>query len=316
MGNFIKLKKSRFFLCALSVASISFIGGGAFQWTNPPILQEIKSAVKNIIKERSTNKVPSYSTKTCNILEWSENQSNGKFDLIVGHAYGSPSRPDDGYVSPNLINFLNNINQQPQRIIFTGDVLAKPSMKRWRKISETLNDYTPELLIAPGNHDVGWDDNTRRDVFYQNFTVSLPHFIVENNQVIVIIDSTVEPWSIDDSTFKKINMLSSTSKNLFIFVHHIMNPDQLNIANSNEGFPGTKKMVKNLESIYELSDKFKEIYIISGDTGAFSTKPRVDCRYNQNVYFVAAGLGDDPEDQVLILQENHVYTANLRNRDN
>ena len=47
-----------------------------------------------------------------------------KFSLIVGHAYGSPSKSKQkSFIAKNLDNFLSNNIDHIENIIFTGDVL-------------------------------------------------------------------------------------------------------------------------------------------------------------------------------------------------
>ena len=89
--------------------------------------------------------------------------------LIVGHAYGSHSKSDKRGnigIAPKVKEFYLRNKKKIDLIIFSGDVLKEPSIKKWEALYSDLKK-NKGIYIAPGNHDVdgNYYDSARRDVF-------------------------------------------------------------------------------------------------------------------------------------------------------
>ena len=165
-----------------------------------------------------------------------------------------------------------------------------------------LNKYNIQILVAPGNHDIGFGDNAKKDIFNKFFNENFP-YTPNNNSNIIIEDSTSNNWLIDDETFKIANL---NEKRKFIIRHHIPISELKYIANSLEG------VSDNLPDIKSLASRFKyETYIISGDTGGVEKMPRVVCQKFGKIIVVANGLGEVDDDKIIIISKNKPYLFNL-----
>ena len=72
---------------------------------------------------------------------------------------------------------------------------------------------------------------------------------------------------------------------------------------------------KTLPSVKNLQKKInnlKSLTIISGDGGAFSELPRLTCLIYKNIKFIINGIGDVNDDEIIIINENKLFTYNLK----
>ena len=85
--------------------------------------------------------------------------------MIIGHAYGQPSKAKiDSFIAPNVERFLFKNISNIQNIIFTGDIFAVPSSSKWERLFEQFD--SAKIYISPGNHDLLSPDS--KDVFLKN----------------------------------------------------------------------------------------------------------------------------------------------------
>ena len=229
--------------------------------------------------------------------------------LIVGHAYGSPSREDDGKISPYLTKFLEESKTKIKEVIFTGDVLKKPSPERWKLFKQEMEILGMTVKISPGNHDVGKGDNILRDIFDQEFNFVYPQIEPDDDRIIVLIDSGKSSGRIDVDLINLLEDYESSDKTLLIFSHHILRPDPLGVANSTKEIDLTNN---NINVLRGLKSKFKRIYLISGDSGVRSSQPRLDCISYENIFFISSGIGDFPQDKILVLQGSKILKMDVR----
>ena len=237
-------------------------------------------------------------------------KNSNKLILIVGHAYGRPGT-NYGTISANLIKFLDKNHKKFKMIIFTGDVLSYPSEKRWNNFIEYINKKSQSFIIAPGNHDTGSKkENTKRDIFKKTFIWDFPLKIKMNKKYFLVEDTTMDPWKLSKKIFKLIEDIGSQPQsNLHIFAHHVLRPNPEEIANSLEDKPS------NLPNYFfilnKYTNKFNNIFIFSGDTGAFPNKPRSECLKKNNLFFISQGLGNLDNDEIIFLHENKIFKTNL-----
>ncbi len=220
--------------------------------------------------------------------------------IIIGHAYGSPYLKND-FISEKFINFVNDNENKINHIIFTGDVFYIPSDKRWNKLKSIFSKNIG-IYIAPGNHDVGFKDNSQRDSYNRSgFKNNFPYKTTLSGFNIIVEDSTTNNWDINEEVINLSNSINNL-KPILILRHHIPSREFVNLANSTDG-----KRIK-LKTLGQLNRKFKkEITIISGDSGAFLNQPRIFCTKKEKINLIINGIGDLYNDTILILSKGKIY---------
>jgi hypothetical protein len=222
-----------------------------------------------------------------------------KFSLIVGHAYGSPSKSKQkSFIAKNLDNFLSNNIDHIENIIFTGDVFSVPTSIKWNKL---LDKYSStNIYIAPGNHDVQRLDS--REIFNSTRVNSIffPFEIIVEQKKIIIDDSVQSNWNVSDELVELIN---SNNSDILIARHNVPITELLPLANSKAGFTDLPNL-NDFQNSFKLNNR---ITWIIGDGGAYLNSPRISCFKYSNHKFIVNGIGDVKGDTVLILYKKQLY---------
>ena len=279
----------------LSFAIIFFLFGYFINAYKIVFIWKINSFIKNF-KNSSSLCIP----ETKNIPQNSM--------IIVGHAYGNPLssvfRGDQG-ISPKLTKVLKNNAKQINEIVFSGDVLHNPSLKRWENLFSELENF--KIYIAPGNHDVGLgNDSAKRDIFKmftQNSEINnnYPFFFKKDNSLFIIDDSNL----LRNSLKKIIEIISNNNKfkKVFIIRHHILTKSMSKLTNGIPSHPLIEeKFLKKEMDLF----KDKEIIFIYGDGGS-SHRLSLYCREIGNVKHLINGIGENNDDIILIFNNNNLY---------
>ena len=246
---------------------------------------------------RETNFFIIKNSQNCD-LEYIQNIPKGA-SIIVGHPYGSPIY-HNGFISKDLEFFLKSNKGKLDKIFLTGDVFSVPTKENWENLYSLIG-RNADLIIAPGNHDVGSSQN--RILFNETIkhSTNFPITIKLRNRVILVEDSVLNNWLINSDIIDVINQ-NINKKPLILLRHNIPASDFISIANSKYGIS------RKLPTFADLSKKIKnETIIISGDGGAFKHLPRFFCRRKNNLTFILNGLGDQKEDIILVLTEQNLY---------
>lgn len=198
---------------------------------------------------------------------------------------------------------------QKRDCFISGNILAKPSIAKWNKFKKFMTNHTNRIEIAPGNHDVGHGDNSLNDVFSLAFGIDYPRLITKGQDHLLLINTNARGWTISGEAVNKINQIRTKKRNLYIFSHHLLQPNPVSIANSLAGFD------KNATSAYEIisgfSQDFEKIIVFSGDTGAFRNRPRFNCLQNGNVKFIASGIGGFDDDEAIAMVGSKLFRVKL-----
>ena len=241
--------------------------------------------------------------KSCDVEQI--NHIPNKSIAVIGHAYGNPGTENE-FISPKVKSFLDQNITKFNLIIFSGDVFKTPSKEKWNKLFKMFGKKV-EIIIAPGNHDVGFEDILLREEFNDSdFSRTIfPFPIIRKNHKIIIDDSTFNNWAIGEKTYKLIDYNDEFQKNIIIR-HHIPVKDLLFLANSKDGFR------KNLPSLNNLEKMIKEnTLIIAGDSGAFKHLPRIFCTEKNNLKIIFNGIGDIEGDKIIIINEDDIYSYQI-----
>ena len=244
----------------------------------------------------------------CEVPFYSFKEGSKKTSLIIGHAYGS-SRNLNGLISPNLDKYLMENNLQFKEIIFTGDLIHTPSIKKWRALKDKMKSLDIKIKIAPGNHDIGTvNENPSRDIFFQEFDLNYPYIEKRDSLLMIYLDSTKNPGQIDEKIVRMLENSEPSENSVFIFSHHILRPQPHLIAN---GLTGHKLDINNIDVLAKAKKNFKKIYLISGDSGI--NYQGVDCLQFQNIFFISSGINDSNNDRALILKDGNLFQSKLLN---
>ncbi len=234
--------------------------------------------------------------------------------LIIGHAYGSTKeskRRDDFGVAPKIIRFYKNNKRKIKTIIFSGDVLRVPSLKKWNMFYSNF-DSDIDIHIAPGNHEYGGEYNPEwRKVFEfsqkeRGVPISYPYHIKDKNNLIILDNSNENKF--DHLKISKIIKDFGSEKNIFIIRHHVL----INSLKWSANMSGPQSLLnsKNINKLIpnKLNNKITFIY---GDGGSTWRLPRIDCKKIDKITHIVNGIGDLKKDHILVLVSEELYSMEI-----
>lgn len=230
---------------------------------------------------------------------------NEKVSLIIGHAYGSPTA-NNNFLSPKLESFLIKNQYKIDTIFFTGDLFSIPTSKKWNKLYSLLDSKT-KIYISPGNHDVGVGNISRRKLFKESmfFIKDYPYKFSIDNKDFILEDSTVNHWNLSKESIKIINEIPK-QREVILLRHNIPVKELLALSNSMAGYGNNLPSKRNLNKLI-----IRQTLIISGDGGAFSNLPRLYCHEFGKLKFIVNGIGELPNDKILIIHKNSIFKYDL-----
>lgn len=251
-----------------------------------------------------------YETCTLPQIEIASLKNNDQTDmsLIIGHAYGNPRDAQQGKIAASLTDFLQSHSIKFGDMYFTGDILPSPSLEWFARLKDEMSEFAREIYAVPGNHDTGFSPSSDHSIFMQSFGMSYPALLSRDGADFLLIDTIEHPWAITSQAIELAKNSAGTTDTLFILAHSILRPDPTEIANSLDGIPDP--LPDNLTLIAQLKDVYANVFVVSGDTGAFGTRPAVECRVYENVTFVSQGLGVD-KGIILAIRDRQLFTLPL-----
>ena len=198
---------------------------------------------------------------------------------FFGHAYGKPALIDHK-MDPSILSFLE---EDYTKVVYGGDFIYDTNdqieIENFVEFNKKRN-----FVLIPGNHDVNSKlfnhQENRFELVGNNLLVYLNTNFNNINEVQNSVDFLTE-------TIRK-----NIFKNVLIFSHQLFySKSNFDIrTNSRENYELTNLFY---DEIYEyLININKNIFIYSGDIGAFRYTPY--CYYNQieNISFYSSGLGN------------------------
>ncbi len=230
--------------------------------------------------------------------------------LIIGHGYGSPKSKNEK-LDTGLSEFLKKNKDKFSRIIFTGDIFKNPTSESWDYLEKFSKELNFNYYIAPGNHDVGYGDSVERSLFQKFYTPSLKYPLVLNvgSNLIVIDDSTINPWRLQSKTFEIINKNADINTTLFLISHHISSKELSIFANSSKFKPSNLLTLKEINMNF--GSLYKKIFLVNGDTGAHNYLPSTSCIEDGNILNIANGIGGKNTDEILILENESIARISI-----
>lgn len=255
------------------------------------VLNKIKIKVNAIRTSRLIK------TNNCSINRIKEIPNNST--IIIGHLYGSP-KYHNNFIDKNTEKLLDKNKSKIKNLFLTGDIFFSPDKKKWANLYNSYGD-SMNIIIAPGNHDIGNLKNLK--IFNQSIKQAkyFPFIYKDSNNVFIFENSIESGWKIDENIFSKINSIEK-NKTIFLLRHNIAAKELILLANSRAFLD------KNLHNFKEINKKLnRKIIIISGDSGAFKNLPRVFCRSNDKVRHIINGIGGIKGDSLLIISNKKLY---------
>ena len=256
---------------------------------------------KNEFNDDTTKKLLGWGT--CEIEKILELPSS--FSVLVGHAYGAPSKSKlDGFIAPNVENFLLKNTQNIQNIIFTGDVFSVPDSSKWNNLFKKFGPA--KIYVAPGNHDFLRPDS--KEIFSQNKFIrkDFPFDLSFGDLSVVVDDSITSNWRAGENL--KLFLKTIIADDIFIARHNMPISQLLPYANSNSGNPD----ITTVSVFIQDFSKKQNFTWIMGDGGAFERLPRLTCNSFENHRFIVNGIGEVKNDTVLILYNGNIFSHIIR----
>ena len=313
MKNLKKIKNRKFKISLIFLAFFSITLGFSPLYTNPMFLVNFRNKLENKFIKTFNSKFPKKaSEENCpKKISFLTKDSI----LIIGHAYGSHKNSDlrgNIGIAPKVYDFYIKNQNNIKSIIFSGDVLKEPSIRKWKNFYSLFKSDI-KIYIAPGNHDVGGKnfDSALRDVFnmipHRNQKgLNFPFKLVLDNSLFIIGDSNAKENQLDEII--KIIKNEKVYKNIYVVIHHVFPEGLREAANSQ----GRHSYIKD----FFLEDKLKninnkKITFIYGDGGAFREKMRFKCMKLANSYHLISGIGEIPGDTIFVISNRKLYRMEI-----
>ncbi len=243
-----------------------------------------------------------------NSLQLPDNQTPLKF-VAAGHIYGKPGDEEFHPAHTLLTNIALLKKTAPDFVVLLGDTVWKPSEASFNRLDLLiLNQFEVPVFNAVGNHDI-----TKRELYQSRYGDTVFAFRYKN-QLFFILDTTLNYYDLTSDQYSFIsNTIRGQSLNLeaiHIFMHHVLflEDDELNskqLLKPNEGNGRSLEFWTYVENELILVSEIVPIYIYAGDVGAFNggnLSPLFKKMSEQNIFFMATGLGGNPSDSILIVE--------------
>ena len=231
--------------------------------------------------------------------------------LVAGHVYGKPG--DEEYHP--AVTLLNNISllrdSNPDFFILLGDTVWNPSEKSFNELDLLILDqFAIPIFNAVGNHDV-----TKRDL-YQNRYGNTVYAFRFKNQLFFILDTTLQYYEVttEQYTFivETIQEQAVGLEAIHLFMHHVLflEGDEIigkQLLKPNEGDGRSQFFWSFVLTTLVPESKSVPIYIYAGDVGAFqgsNLSPLYKQLVDENIFFLATGLGNNLTDSVLFVEDD------------
>ncbi len=287
---------------------ISFLSGFYLRHIKPSYLVFVKDQFEKMIFK--LNKYDKYKTFCPPLIS----DLPEKSILIIGHAYGSPKNSElrgNIGIAPKVNEFYMKNKKNIDAIIFNGDVLINPSIKKWKNFYSNFSKDL-KIYISPGNHDVGIsNDSAKRDIF--NIIVQkkqnqkkFPFKMEINDSIFIIADSNAK----ENSLKKIISIIDNerTEKNIYIIHHHII-PKGLSFASN-----GTPIQSFTDDSFFKsqfIDKNENKVTFIYGDGGGTYTRPRVACLNLYNSLHMVSGIGELKRDTIFVISNKSIFRMEI-----
>jgi len=217
--------------------------------------------------------------------------------FVVGHAYGKPGEGD--FFPDKLANYLEkNANKSTSYLALTGDFVRVNSIDSFIKVKDYIDQNFNGYFIAVGNHEIENSASNYYSVFKNDY-----YSMEFNSFLLISANFSNSNWLPSSDNIEKINNSINNSKkeNVIILSHQIFwqkESDKKINPNSN----ALLETELNEDSLWWVENRDKKnLIVISGDYGAWGSE--TFCYINQNIMFIANGIGNHDKDSILKIIE-------------
>ena len=225
---------------------------------------------------------------------------------IAGHTYGNSLKPDNKGLYPKFYEKLNTLNNSKaiDFIVLTGDVVQNSTIKSWNIVKKQLQDLGMKTYISPGSHDVGLGmDNAKRDIFKSMFGDTYFYFY-HKKDLFIILDPNLDNGNISGRQLKFLNDLLETKEivnNIFVFSHQVIWASKFRDSISpNNNYENETNFWPIIAPLFDTLRE--QIYFIAGDVGDKINGSELFCIENNNIKYIASGMGAGKRDNYLAVQ--------------
>ena len=221
--------------------------------------------------------------------------------FVAGHVVGTPTPGDTGLYPP-FITVLESLaeDQAVEFGVLTGDVVKEGKPMEWKKVMHQLAAFHKPIYIAPGNHDYYYPEN-----FLQYAGPDFQAFPFEED-LFIILNPNPAHWNIEGRQLEFLKAtLRERAKNadhIFVFFHQMLwwEPDNtFRHTPPNSTFNRDQEINFQAEVLPLLKACPQPVYCFSGDLGAKFNHLNYSFFQEDNVTFIASGMGNGLDDHVL-----------------
>ncbi|MCG8575894.1 MAG: metallophosphoesterase [Flavobacteriales bacterium] len=226
--------------------------------------------------------------------------------FVAGHAYGSPTNYQGGLMDAFMAQ-LDTLNQDSLMKfgVFTGDLVKYSEEQYWNMLVNDLEEIKAKTYATPGNHDV------INPQFFLGLFTSFYQSFYHQNDLFILLDANPGGWNIEgyqlDFLKNKVAEHDASKGNIFVFTHQLIWMDHERYkglgVNSSEGRDSTLTFWTEIVPLFE--DLSCKTYFFAGDVGAFDWATPVFHDEQDNLTFIASGMGGGVKDNYIIAD---VYT--------
>jgi len=239
--------------------------------------------------------------------------------LVAGHIYGKPG-DDEFHPALTLLSNIASLKEMdPDFVAFLGDTVWRPSEENFNYLEMLIIDQMNiPVFNAVGNHDV-----TNRDLYQDRYGSTVYAFKFKK-QLFIILDTTLKNYDLSPNQYSfildTIKEQSSDLEAVHLFMHHVLflNENEIfgkQLIKPNEGDGTSPNFLAYLETYLIPISKITPIYIYAGDVGAFqggNLSPFYKRVPGEDIYLFATGLGNNPNDSILIVEVSENGEVHIR----
>lgn len=223
--------------------------------------------------------------------------------FVAGHVYGSPFRKAPG-LHPPFVEEFSFIRQVPHLKFgfFTGDIVYYSRDTFWNAIDQQVENLGVPVHFAVGNHDEG-----HRSPYQERYGKTFFGF-EKNNDLFLVLNPGLNGWNIKGKQLeflKKQLKKARYFKNVFIFFHQVLwwSPDNKFSSMPPNSLDGRSPQINFWSEIMPLLHSIeKPVYCFAGDVGANFKSASFFAHKENNVHFLASGMGSLKDDNYLLVK--------------
>jgi len=230
--------------------------------------------------------------------------------FVAGHTYGNTSNKNPGLHPPFKKEF-DSIRAYPHMAfgVLVGDIVLRGDKESWDAVDREIAELGIPLYLVPGNHDVYDDYELFKHRYGDREHEYASYRSIRNNEdLMILLDGNLDDWNItgDQLAFleEALTVNREQVNHVFIFVHQLIWWDEhtvfKNIVHNWPPYtPDTTNYWGTLEPMFQ--DYPAPVFLFAGDLGIFErTTPYMYYKEN-NVTYVATGMGSEVNDNYLFV---------------